>query len=140
MPFKLKSPEATYQRGIQKCLHSQLECNTEAYVNDVVIKIQKNKGLISDLVDIFDNLRKFTMKLNPENCTFDVPLGKILRYMVSRCRIEPNPKKVSTITNMAPPKSLHDVKKLTGCMASLSRFISRLSVRGPFLQAPQETG
>jgi hypothetical protein len=31
---------------------------------------------------------------------------------------------------MKPPKSLHDVHKLTGCIAHLSRFISRLGVRG----------
>jgi hypothetical protein len=30
MPFELKSVGATYQRGIQQCLHSQLGRNTEA--------------------------------------------------------------------------------------------------------------
>jgi hypothetical protein len=34
-----------------------------------------------------------------------------------------------------PPESLHDVQKLTGCMAALSRFISRLGVkRLPFFK------
>jgi hypothetical protein len=37
--------------------------------------------------------------------------------------------------NIKPPESLHDVQKLTGCMTSLSRFISRLGVRGlPFFK------
>jgi hypothetical protein len=36
---------------------------------------------------------------------------------------------------MKPPESLHDVQKLTGCMAALSRFISRLDIRGlPFFK------
>jgi hypothetical protein len=36
---------------------------------------------------------------------------------------------------MKPPESLHEVQKLTGCMATLSRFISWLSIRGiPFLK------
>jgi hypothetical protein len=49
--------------------------------------------------------------------------------------IDPNPEKVSTITKMKPPESLHDVQKLTGCMPTLSRFISRLDVRGlPFFK------
>jgi hypothetical protein len=48
--------------------------------------------------------------------------------MVSRCGIDPNPKKVSAITKMKPPESFHDVQKLMGCMATLSRFISRLGV------------
>jgi hypothetical protein len=73
---------------------------------------------------MFDNLRNFKMKLNPEKCTFGVLLGKLLGYMISRHSIDPNPEKVSAITKMRPPESLHDVQKLTGCMATLSRFIS----------------
>jgi hypothetical protein len=83
MFFRLKSEVAMYQRGIQKCLHSQLVHNAEAYVNDVVVKTREDEGLIFDLVETFDNLRKFSMKLNPEKCMFAVPLGKLLRYMVS---------------------------------------------------------
>jgi hypothetical protein len=49
------------------------------------------------------------MKLNLENCTFDVPLEKLLGYMVSHCSIDPNPKKVLAMMKMKPPKSLHDV-------------------------------
>jgi hypothetical protein len=124
MPFGLKSARATYQRGIQRCLYSQLGCNTEAYVDDMGVKTREEEGLISDLVETFDNLRKFKMKLNPEKCTFRVPSGKLLGYMVSRRGIDPSPEKVSAITKMKPPESLHDVQKLTGCMAALSRFIS----------------
>jgi hypothetical protein len=75
------------------------------------------------------------MKLNPENCTFSVLSGKLLGYTVSCRGIDPNPKKVSAITKMKPLESLHDVQKLTGCMTTLSRFISRLVVRGlPFFK------
>jgi hypothetical protein len=59
-----------YRRGIQKCVHSQLGYNVEAYV---VIKTREYEGLIFDLVETFDNLRKFKMKLNPEKCMFGVP-------------------------------------------------------------------
>jgi hypothetical protein len=68
------------------------------------------------------------MKLNLEKCTFDVPSGKLLGYMVFRRGIDPNLEKVSAITTMKPPERLHHVHKLTGCMAALSRFISRLSI------------
>jgi hypothetical protein len=90
----------------------------------VFVKTQEEEGIISDLVETFKNLRKFKMKLNLEKCTFDVPSGKLLRYMVSRRGIDPNPEKVLAITKMKPPESLHDVQKLTGCMVALSRFIS----------------
>jgi hypothetical protein len=75
------------------------------------------------LAETFDNLRKFKMKLISEKCTFGVPSRKLLGYMVSRHGIDPNPEKVSAITKIKPPKSLHDVQNLAGCMAALSRFI-----------------
>jgi hypothetical protein len=124
MPFGLKSVGATYQRGIQRCLYSQLGCNVEVYVDDMVVKTQEKEGLISDLAETFDNLRKLKMKLNPEKCTFDVPSEKLLEYMVSHHGIDPNPEKVSSITKMKLLESLHDVQQLTGCMATLSRCIS----------------
>jgi hypothetical protein len=85
---------------------------------------QEDERLISDLAETFDNLRKFKMKLNPEKCTFGVPSGKLLRYIVSHHGIDPNSEKVSAITKMKPSESLHDVQKLTGCMTTLSKFIS----------------
>jgi hypothetical protein len=124
MSFEFKSAGATYQKGIQQCLHSQLECNVEAYVDDVVVRTQEDEGLIFYLAKTFDNMRKFKMKLNSEKCTFGVPSGKLLRYMVSRRRINPNLEKVLAIMKMKLPESLHDVQKLTGCMDALSISIS----------------
>jgi hypothetical protein len=115
MSFELKSAGATYQKGIQECLHSQLRRNT-----------WEDEGLIFDLTETFDNLRKFKMKLNPKKCTFGVPSGKLLRYMVSHHGIDTNPDKVSAIMKIKPPESLYDAQKLIGCMAALSRFIRGL--------------
>jgi hypothetical protein len=42
----------------------------------MVVKTQEDEGLISDLVETFDNLRNFKIKLNPEKCTFGGPSEK----------------------------------------------------------------
>jgi hypothetical protein len=102
MSFRLKSVDAIYQRGIQRCLHTQLGHNAEAHIDDVVIKPQEDEALISDLAKTFDNLRKFKKKLNPEKCTFGVPSGKLLEYMVPRCGIDPNPEKLIDVSYAAP--------------------------------------
>jgi hypothetical protein len=60
----------------------------------MVVKTQEEEGLISDPAETFDILRKFKMKLNLEKCTFGVPKGKLLGYMVSRRGIDPNLEKV----------------------------------------------
>jgi hypothetical protein len=83
MLFRLKSTGATYQRGIQRCLHTQLGCYVESYIDNVAFKTQEDEGFISGPVETFDNLRTFKMKLNPEKCAFNMPSRKLLRYMVS---------------------------------------------------------
>jgi hypothetical protein len=44
--------------------------------------------------------------------------------------IEANPKKIMAITSMGPIKDLKGVQSVMGCLAALSRFISRLSEKG----------
>ena len=61
---------------------------------------------------------------------FGVPSGKLLSFIVRRRGIKANPTKVNTIWFMKSPRSKKDLMKLTGCMAALSRFISRLGDRG----------
>jgi hypothetical protein len=48
----------------------------------------------------------------------------------SAIKEEANPEKIETIMRMEPPRLQKKVQRLTGCMAALSRFISRLDERG----------
>jgi hypothetical protein len=89
--------------------------------------------LIDDLRETFDNLRRYRLMLNPEKCTFGVPSGKLLGFLVSGRGIEANPEKINAIENIKSPTRLKEVQKLTGCMAALSRFVARMGERGqPF--------
>jgi hypothetical protein len=54
----------------------------------------------------------------------------LLGYIVSQQGIEPKPKKVSALDRMGPIRDLKGVHKVLGCLASLSRFISRLGEKG----------
>ena len=57
--------------------------NVQVYVDDIVIKTKKKHTLIEDLEETFANLRKYRLKLNPDKCTFGVPAGKLLGFLVS---------------------------------------------------------
>ena len=115
---------------MKRCLHEQISRNTEAYIDDIIVKSSKVGNLIQDLSETFNNLQKFKIKLNPKKCTFEVPFGKLLGYIISARGIKTNPMKVKAILDMGPPRALRDAQKLTGCLASLSHFISRLGKRG----------
>ena len=112
------------------CLDQQIGRNVEAYINNMVVKSKTSDELIADLKETFTNLKKYRWKLNPSKCIFGVPSGILLGYIVSARGIEPNPDKVSAITNMKRPTCVKDIQKLTGCMAALNRFISHLSKKG----------
>ena len=126
MPFGLKNAGATYQCMIQTCLEKQISKIVEAYVDDVVVKTRQVESLIDDLRLTYNNLRTYDIKLNPEKCVFGVPAGKLLGFIVSSRGIEANPAKIRALSQLAIPTNLQQIQKLTGCMAALSRFISRL--------------
>jgi hypothetical protein len=135
MSFGLKNAGATYQRAIQACFKRQLNKNIEAYVDDVVVKTRNSHTLIADLEETFASLREYRWKLNPNKCVFGVPSGKLLGFIISHRGIEANPEKIFAITKMKAPTCIKDVQKLTGCMAALNRFISKLGERGlPFFK------
>ena len=46
-------------------------------------------------------------------------------FMVSQRGIEANPEKVQAIINMASPRAIKEVQKLTGRIAALNRFVFR---------------
>jgi hypothetical protein len=135
MSFGLKNAGATYQRAIQACFKRQLNKNVEPYVDDVVVETRNSSTLIDDLEETFASLREYRWKLNPNKCVFGVPSGKLLGFIISHRGIEANPEKISAITSMKVLTSIKDVQKLTGCMAALNRFISKLGERGlPFFK------
>ncbi|XP_072087170.1 uncharacterized protein [Arachis hypogaea] len=72
MPFGLKNAGATYQRLMDKIFAKQSGRNIEVYVDDMVTKTKIANNHLDDLTEIFGQLRKYNMRLNPENCAFGV--------------------------------------------------------------------
>ena len=126
MPFRLKNAGATYQRKIQTCLATQIGKTVEVYIDDVVVKTKHVETLVEYFRVTFENLRAYDIKLNPEKCIFGVPAGKLLGFIVSSRGIDANPAKIRALSQLDIPKNLKQIQKLTGCVAALSRFISRL--------------
>ena len=125
MPFGLNNAEATYQRLVNKIFNRQIDRNMEVYVDDMLVKSKKELAHLDDLRETFATLKQYQMKLNPSKCVFSVALGKFLGFMVSQKGIEANLKKVQAIINMVLPRTIKEVQKLIGRIATLNRFVSR---------------
>jgi hypothetical protein len=109
MPFGLKNTGATYQRMMQNCLRSQIGCNIQVYINDMVITTRKEESLIRDLIETFDNLNRYKLKLNLTKCSFGMSAGQLLGFLVLARGIEANPEKIQAILTMGKPTKLHDI-------------------------------
>src|SRR6187455_2815395 len=130
MSFSLRNAGATYQRCMNHVFGEHISRTVEGYVDDIVVKTRKAFDLLPDLEVTFRCLKAKSVKLNPEKCVFGVPRGMLLGFIVSERGIEANPEKIAAITSMGPIKDLKGVQRVMGCLAALSRFISRLGERG----------
>jgi hypothetical protein len=141
MPYGLKNALPTFVRAMHKIFGDLIRDLVEVYVNDIIVKIKSHASLVDNLALVFDRLQATRTKLNPDKCVFGVTAGKLLGFLVSHWGIEANPEKIKMIKAMRPRTYIKDVQKLTGCLAALSRFISRLAERVlPFFKLFQKSG
>ena len=82
MPFGLKIVGATYQRLMNKMFANQIGRNVQVYVDDMLVKSQREENHLKDLEETFGTLRSYNMKLNWSKCAFWVTAGKFLGFMV----------------------------------------------------------
>ena len=125
MPFGLKNAGATYQRLVNWMFNKQIGRNMEVYIDDMLVKSKEELAHLDDLKETFTSLKQYQMKLNPSKCVFGVASGKFLGFMVSQRGIKANLEKVQAIINMASPRTVKEVQKLTDKIAALNRFVSR---------------
>ncbi|KAK1696644.1 hypothetical protein QYE76_013341 [Lolium multiflorum] len=128
-----KKKKGTKKKKKKENKKKEIGKNVQVYIDDVVITSKKGATLIEDLKETFDNLDKFCLKLNPTKCSFGVPAGELLGFLVSARGIEANPDKIQAIVTMRKPTKLKEIQQLTGRVAALSRFVARLGEKAlPF--------
>jgi hypothetical protein len=141
MPYRLLNALSTFARAMNITLGDLVRDKVEVYVDDIVVKTRESNSLLENLAQVFDKLCATSTKLNPKKCIFGVSAGMFLGFLVSHRGIEANPDKIRAIEAMRPPARLKDVQRLTGSLAALSRFISRLAERAlPFFKLMRGCG
>jgi hypothetical protein len=141
MPYGLLNALPTFARVMNITLGDLVRDIVEVYVDDIIFKTRESNSLLENLAQVFDKLRATSMKLNPEKCVFGVSAGKLHGFLVSHWGVKVNPDKIRAIEAMRPPARVRDVQRLTGSLAALSRFISRLAERAlPFFKLMRGSG
>ena len=82
-------------------------------MDDMLIKSREAKSHLDDFQETFNTLKRYQVKLNPAKCVLGVSSRKFLDFMVSQRGIEANPEKVKVILDMASPRTVKEVQRLT---------------------------
>ena len=77
----------------------------EVYIDDMLVKSVKDGLHVAHLVEPFQVLKNYNMKLNPTKCAFGVSVGKFLGFIVNNRGIEANPDKIKAVLDMKPPSN-----------------------------------
>ena len=135
IPFGLKNVGSTYQRLVNKMFQKQIRASMEVNIDDMLVKSVKAELHITHLAKAFQVLKSYNMKLNPTKCAFGVSVWKFLSFIVNSRGKEANPNKIKVVLDMLPPSNIKDIQRLTGRIATLSRFMSKASDKcQPFFQ------
>ena len=125
MLFGLKNAPATFQCMINTIFINQIRRNAEAYIDDMIVK---SKQWITSLT-----CEKHSPPLGgtrscsiPRSVSLVLSLGSFSDFLLQR-GIEANPEKVQAVIDMKSPRTIKEVQKLTGCLATLGRFLGRSS-------------
>jgi hypothetical protein len=127
MPYGFKNDLPTSVHVRHKTFRDLIRDLVEVYIDDIVVKIKSHSSLLDNLAIVFDKLCSTRTMLNLDKCVFEVSTGKLLGFLVSHQGIEANPEKIKAIKEMRPSAHIKDLQKLTGCLVTLSRFISKLA-------------
>ena len=85
----------------------------EVYIDDMIVKSIKEDRHITDLKEVFGELKRYQIKLNPNKCIFGVGSDKFLGFLINQRGIEVNPEKIRALLKMKYPASIKEIQQLT---------------------------
>lgn len=127
MPFGLKNAPATFQRLMNSALSGLQGIQCFVYLDDIVIYSYDLETHISKLTNIFDRLRHYNLKLQPDKCEFLRKEVSYLGHIITDNGVKPNPEKTKAVENFPIPKCAKDIKSFLGLVSYYRRFIPNLS-------------
>ena len=107
--------------------HDMINHEIEVYVDDMIVRLQTKEEHLDHLHKLFERLKKYKLRLNPNKCTFGVRSGKLLGFVVSGKGIGVDPAKVKVIQEISSPCTEKEVRGFLGRLNYIARFISHLT-------------
>jgi hypothetical protein len=127
MPFGLKAAPATFQRMMNSVLRDLIGDRCFVYMDDVLILGETLLEHHAKLREIFEQFRKFNIKIEPDKCEFFRPEFTYLGHVISKDGVKPDPKKIEAVVRFPVPEKEKDVKAFLGLTGYYRKFIPHFS-------------
>lgn len=127
MPFGLHSAPSTWQRLIDRVITPELEANSFAYLDDLIICSSDFDTHLRVLREVFKRIHQAGLTINKEKCVFCRPELRYLGYVVNSSGLLVDPEKVDAILKIESPKTVTEVRRIVGLASWYRRFIPSFS-------------
>lgn len=114
MAMGLKNSPHTFQRLMEKVFADINLVDLIVFLDDILVHGRTLEELEQRTLKALGRLQKFNLKLDPAKCIFGATEIRHLGYIISEGKVEPDPDKISALTNWPVPKTVKDVKAFTG--------------------------
>lgn len=127
MPFGLKAAPATYQRMMNCILRESIGDRCWVYVDDVLVVGNTLSLHNQKLREVFMQMRKFNIQVEPDKCEFLKPELNYLGHVITANGVKPDPQKIKSVEDFPLPKNQKDVKAFLGLCGYYRKFIHNFS-------------
>lgn len=123
LPFGLKNAPSIFQRMIDDVLKEYIGKICYVYIDDIIVFGRDVDDHLKNIETIFSKLLESHLKVNLEKTQFLQTEVSFLGYVVAEGGIRADPHKIEAIQNLAPPKTLKDLKSFLGMTSYYRKFI-----------------
>ncbi|CAB0029249.1 unnamed protein product, partial [Trichogramma brassicae] len=123
MPLGLKGSPGTFQALMDKVLTGLQGIELFIYMDDIVVyanSIQEHK---EKMLRLMGRLKSANLTVRPDKCHFLKNTVTYLGHIISEKGVEPDPNKVSAVSNFPRPKNRKNIKQFLGLAGYYRRFV-----------------
>ena len=127
MPCGLVNARATFQAMMNKILRKFLDHEVVFYLDDILIYLKSEEEHIEFVKKILERLAKHQLAVLVTKSVFHIKLVEFLGYIVATNGVMMSERKVESIKNWKPPRSVKEVQIFIGFANFCRGFIKDFS-------------
>lgn len=123
LPFGLSISPNSFQRMMNIAFTGLTPEKAFLYVDDIIVIGRSEKHHFHNLKTVFERLRQYNLKINPEKCKFFQTEVIFLGHKCTSAGILPDDSKLKAVKNFPTPKNKDEVKRFVAFANYYRKFI-----------------